>query len=170
MNDFIYILLIIISLVILVVVWTQYNKRTNVEEKNKEKNMDKQIKYLRFQAYERFVLFLERSRPESMLVRMSGKAGTVDDLQMLLLSSIREEFEHNFSQQIYVSETAWEMIQTTKDNLVRMVNIASKEMRSESISLFSQKLLSLVHDEEHNFTDTALALLRNEARLLYLVR
>lgn len=170
MNDFIYILLIIISLVILVVVWTQYNKRTNVEEKNKEKDMDKQIKYLRFQAYERFVLFLERSRPESMLVRMSGKAETVDDLQMLLLSSIREEFEHNFSQQIYVSETAWEMIQTTKDNLVRMVNIASKEMRSESISLFSQKLLSLVHDEEHNFTDTALALLRNEARLLYLVR
>lgn len=170
MNDFIYILLIIISLVILVVVWTQYNKRTNVEEKNKEKDMDKQIKYLRFQAYERFVLFLERSRPESMLVRMSGKAGTVDDLQMLLLSSIREEFEHNFSQQIYVSETAWEMIQTTKDNLVRMVNIASKEMRRESISLFSQKLLSLVHDEEHNFTDTALALLRNEARLLYLSR
>lgn len=170
MNDFIYILLIIISLVILVVVWTQYNKRTNVEEKNKEKDMDKQIKYLRFQAYERFVLFLERSRPESMLVRMSGKAETVDDLQMLLLSSIREEFEHNFSQQIYVSETAWEMIQTTKDNLVRMVNIASKEMRRESISLFSQKLLSLVHDEEHNFTDTALALLRNEARLLYLVR
>lgn len=167
MEEYIYILLIIISLLIIgVITFKYYSKRKY--STMEEKKVDKKAIELRLQAYERFVLFLERCRPQSILVRMSSVADSVESLQVILISAIREEFEHNFSQQIYLSEASWGAVCATKDNFVRMINIAAKDAEGDTISVFSEKLLSLVYEKENDLTDTTLKLLRNEARLLYL--
>src|SRR5664280_2340373 len=58
---------------------------------------------IKLQAYERIVLFLERISLESLLVRVSSADMTAKQLHSALLNAIRSEFEHNLSQQIYLS-------------------------------------------------------------------
>src|SRR6187402_2039783 len=59
---------------------------------------------LRLQAYERMALFLERITPANLLLRLNGETSVALDLQQLLLREIREEYNHNVSQQIYMSQ------------------------------------------------------------------
>ena len=62
---------------------------------------------VRLQAYERLVLYLERISPESLLIRVNQPNLTNKKLQAKLLQNIRAEWEHNLSQQLYVSNNAW---------------------------------------------------------------
>lgn len=77
---------------------------------------------VRLQAFERLTLFLERITPSNILVRVSSKNLTVRDYQAVLLKTIRDEFEYNLSQQIYVSEEAWRMVVTAKSATVSIIN------------------------------------------------
>lgn len=79
---------------------------------------------LKLQAYERLVLFLERIGPNSILVRVHSGGMTAQQLQLDLISTIRAEFEHNLSQQIYISENAWEEVKDAKEEMIRIVNIS----------------------------------------------
>jgi hypothetical protein len=69
---------------------------------------------LRLQAYERLTLFLERISPESLIVRVNKAGMSAQKLQTALLESIRAEWEHNLSQQLYVSHEAWELVKNAK--------------------------------------------------------
>src|ERR1035437_4381837 len=62
---------------------------------------------LRLQAYERLVMFIERIDPRMIITRLYDPSMTVQDLQHTIVSTIRAEFEHNLSQQIYVSKNVW---------------------------------------------------------------
>ena len=77
---------------------------------------------IRLQAYERIVLFLERISIESLLLRVSNPDMTVGELQTALLSAIRNEFEHNLSQQIYMSPQAWEVVKNARSNTIKIIN------------------------------------------------
>ncbi len=82
---------------------------------------------IRLQAFERLSLFLERITPSSLLVRHSSANLTVKQYQQVLLKAIRDEFEYNLSQQIYVSDEAWRMVVTAKSATVSIINnIAGK--------------------------------------------
>ena len=79
------------------------------------------------QAFEPLSLFLERITPSSLLVRHSSANLTVKQYQQVLLKAIRDEFEYNLSQQIYVSDEAWRMVVTAKSATVSIINnIAGK--------------------------------------------
>lgn len=79
---------------------------------------------LRLQAYERMTLFLERISPNNILVRLSSAGQTAADYHRLLQQEIRAEFEHNFSQQLYISPEAWAQVKQAKENVLTMVNKA----------------------------------------------
>ncbi len=89
----------------------------------------------RLQAYERMVLFLERMSPQNLLIRLSATGMTSREFHQLLLSEIRNEYNHNVSQQVYLSEHAWDLIKNAKEDLILMINDASSEMGVESSSL-----------------------------------
>ncbi len=80
---------------------------------------------LRLQAYERFVLFLERIHPSNLVLRLTSQELTAWQLQSLLVRTIREEFEYNLSQQLYISENSWELVKNAKEETVAMINNAS---------------------------------------------
>jgi hypothetical protein len=89
---------------------------------------------IRLQAYERVVLFLERINPSSMVMRLN-KTGSAVNFQSELLKTIRAEFEHNLSQQIYISNKAWEATIKAKEEIIKIINIASTKVNEESSAM-----------------------------------
>ncbi len=89
----------------------------------------------RLQAYERMVLFLERMSPQNLLVRLNTVGMPSREFHQLLLSEIRNEYNHNVSQQVYISEEVWVLIKNAKEDLIVSINDAASEMTMDSTSL-----------------------------------
>ncbi len=89
----------------------------------------------RLQAYERITLFLERVAPQNLLVRLNTSHMPAKEFHQLLLSEIRNEYNHNVSQQVYMSEDVWNMVKNAKEDLIVTINDAASEMTMESTSL-----------------------------------
>jgi DNA primase len=81
------------------------------------------------------VLFLERMSPQNLLVRLSASGMPAREFHQLLLSEIRNEYNHNVSQQVYISQQVWELIKNAKEDLIVSINDAASEMNLESTSL-----------------------------------
>jgi hypothetical protein len=118
---------------------------------------------IRLQAYERLVLFLERISPESMIVRVNQPSMNAQRLHTSLLSTIRAEWEHNLSQQLYVSNEAWELTRNAKGNVIKLINICAEKVDPEAPSIvFSQKILELLVEFEQHPTALAIDQLKKE--------
>jgi hypothetical protein len=98
----------------------------------------------RLQAYERMTLFLERMAPQNLLVRLNIEPTSAREFQQLLLNEIRNEYNHNVSQQVYMSEQVWDLIKNAKEDLIVTINNAASEMKAESTSLdLAKKIFEL---------------------------
>ena len=110
-----------------------YLKQTRKPAATEVNNQDHlTILPLRLQAYERFVLFLERIHPSNLMMRLNSPDLTAAQLQSSLVRTIREEFEYNLSQQLYVSGNAWELIKNAKEETIAMINHASSGLAEDS--------------------------------------
>ncbi|MEI7981558.1 MAG: hypothetical protein WCI71_07875 [Bacteroidota bacterium] len=94
----------------------------------------KVILSLRLQAHERFVLFLERIYPSNLVIRLNNPDLTSSQLQSLLVRTIREEFEYNLSQQLYVTGQTWELIKNAKEEMVALINQASVKAGDQAMA------------------------------------
>ncbi len=83
---------------------------------------------LRLQAYERLSLFCERISIPSLMLRVRGEGMTAAHLRMAMLISIQKEFEHNITQQVYVSDNLWKIVKIARDDTVYMINKAYAEV------------------------------------------
>lgn len=123
---------------------------------------------VRMQAYERLVLFLERIAPESLIMRINRQGMTSQQLHSELLSVIRSEFEHNLSQQIYVSRDSWEVIKNSRSNLINIINMAAKSIEPDSPSIkLSQTILESIMDKDDSPTDVAIDFIKKEIKELF---
>ena len=89
---------------------------------------------LKINAYERLALFCERISVENLAYRLSNTNNTAQSLGQAMLISIQQEYEHNMSQQIYISEKLWEIIALTKVNIQAQITDAISEMNSQNTS------------------------------------
>ena len=89
---------------------------------------------IRLQAYERVILFLERINPTSMVMRL-GKTGSAANFQGELLKTVRSEFEHNLSQQIYMSSKSWDAVVKAKEETIKLINVASTRVNADSSAM-----------------------------------
>ena len=89
----------------------------------------------RLQAYERITLFLERMAPQNLLVRLNTSNMPAKEFHQLLLGEIRNEYNHNVSQQVYMSEEVWNMVKNAKEDLIVTINEAASHMTIDSTSL-----------------------------------
>ena len=80
---------------------------------------------IRLQAYERMALFLERISIPSLVVRVSPKTADKAAYENLLIKSIETEYEHNLSQQIYLTDELWNVIKAAKNATVQMIRKAA---------------------------------------------
>ena len=78
---------------------------------------------LQLQAYERLVMLAERISIPNLVSRANQQQGlSARQMQLLLLESIKQEFEYNTSQQIYVSPVAWDAVKNLKDQNMLIIN------------------------------------------------
>ena len=121
---------------------------------------------VRMQAYERLTLLLERIAPNSLLVRVQPGTLSAREYHTLLNLTIRQEFEYNLSQQIYVSAEAWQMITTAKNALVSIINQTSNSLDPQASAVdLAKRILEQTLQMETIPTTAALNFLRNEAYL-----
>ncbi|MBN1109051.1 MAG: hypothetical protein JXA55_09775 [Bacteroidales bacterium] len=123
---------------------------------------------IKLQAYERIVLFLERISLESLLVRVNSPGVTAAQLHSALLSTIRSEFEHNLSQQIYMSPQAWEVVRNARSSTIKIINSEYEKKPVPSTGLeFSQRLLEAVMALDKEPTRAAIDYIKGEvARMI----
>jgi hypothetical protein len=80
------------------------------EKTETNKEVDYSTKPLKLQAFERLVILCERISLPNLISRTAQPGMTARDMQLMLIENIKQEFEYNASQQIYVSQTAWEAV------------------------------------------------------------
>jgi hypothetical protein len=122
----------------LVFLFVYYMLKSFFDQFNRQRKQELRVKFteetlpIRLQAYERVVLFLERIKPESLVMRLAVNNMQTIDLQRVMLENIREEYEHNLSQQIYLSHNAWKMVTAAKQSMVQLVSTTADEHKPGS--------------------------------------
>lgn len=119
---------------------------------------------LKFQAYERMILFLERISPSSLLTRIVKPSMTVERLHSQLLSTIREEYEHNMSQQLYISDTSWDLIKASKEEVIRLINSSASKFNSDDSSGEFAKEIIMEFSKTDNPIEKAILSLKEDIR------
>ncbi|MDR2383141.1 MAG: hypothetical protein LBD76_04560 [Prevotellaceae bacterium] len=119
-------------------VLTSDERRRNIELLKSAKSITVPM---RLQAYERLILFLERISPDTLLLKVKSQSRTNADLHLAILQQIRSEYEHNISQQLYVSDEIWACVKETKEQIVMLVNDISKNVDSDGSSIQLAKLI-----------------------------
>jgi len=139
MNDFLDILKYILpSLVVFGA--SYYVMKLFIENESRQRMLKikmenaKLITPIRLQAYERIILYLERITPSNLVMRLYKKDLSAIEFQSMLIQTIRDEYEHNLSQQIYVSETSWDMVKNAKEEVVKLINTSASSVDSSSSS------------------------------------
>ena len=98
-------------------------QQTTQEKQANTSSTSQTLFNLKLLAYERIILFIERIKPDSFIPRTLSPSLPYQEYQLLLINEIRKEFEYNLSQQLYLSENAWEVTVNFKDNI--MINSAA---------------------------------------------
>ncbi|MCW4469906.1 hypothetical protein OGH69_13080 [Flavobacterium sp. MFBS3-15] len=114
---------------------------------------------LRLQAYERLVLFLERINPAKLLIRVAPHSSDKNDYEEYLIAQIEQEYEHNLTQQIYISGEAWDVIMTAKNATIQMIRKAG--MSADSANKMREMILTDLFDKQSP-SSVAVAYLKNE--------
>ena len=123
----------------------------------------KMITPVKLQAYERMILFLERISLSNLIMRIYNGKMNAKELQNALLAAIRSEYDHNVSQQLYISNKTWNLIKSTREENVKVINSCAEQLKADASGLeLSQFLLELVGQMEKMPTDVAIEALKNE--------
>lgn len=109
----------------------------------------------RLHAYERMTLFLERMAPQNLLVRLNTATVPAREFHQVLLAEVRNEYNHNVSQQVYIGEAVWELIKNAKEDLIVTINDSASEVGENATSLdlakkiFEKNMLKTVDPLAH---------------------
>ncbi len=162
---------VIPSLVVLFATWLVMHKLFRNEEQKRlwelKKLSQKEISPIRMRAYERLSLLLERTTPDHMLVDMPLAEMSVLQVQQRLMEIVRTEYDHNLSQQIYVSDEVWDLIVAAKEQMLAFVNSIAQQIPAGSTALdYAKVLITAYSSNGETANERALQALKDEARTL----
>ena len=104
---------------------------------------------LQLQAYERLVLLTERISLPNLISRTSQPQLSAKEMQMQLVASIKQEFEYNATQQIYVSPVAWEAVRNLRDQNMLIINQVTNVLPPEATaSELNKQLLEVIMKQD----------------------
>lgn len=118
---------------------------------------------IQLQAYERLLLFCERMDPMNLVNRVSGSSNDSNSYAILLIETIKQEFDHNLIQQLYVSDDSWKAVLAAKEVVIQ--KIAALGTSSSSSEAFSQQLIHFFSGE-NSAIQTAIQILKSEVKKL----
>lgn len=127
------------------------------------KENQKQSLPLKLQAYERLALLLERINPTKLVIRVAPFGEDKMDYQNLLIHHIEQEYEHNLTQQIYITDECWTMIVTAKNTVIQIIRKTAMTTSVANAEQLREQLLSNILETESAST-VALSYLKNEVK------
>ncbi len=166
------------ALIVLISVWIVMHKLFKDEEQKRrwelQKASQKEIVPARLRAYERLALLLERTQPEALVMALSERQQAAGDslitmpvakMQQELLQTLRLEFNHNLSQQIYVSDETWAQIIGARDEMAAFIASVAVQIPKDATALdYSQALITGYDNNGETPHQIALDALKEEAR------
>ncbi len=143
------------SLVVLAGVYVVMHKLYNNEQEKRiwelKKQSQKEITPTRLRAYERLALLLERTQPEHLVMEISRQSPlaemSVAQLQQLILRTIRQEYDHNLSQQIYVSDELWDKIIDARDQMASFTTAMANQLPNGATTMDYAKVLMTAYNQ-----------------------
>ncbi|MDC8004900.1 hypothetical protein POV27_12630 [Aureisphaera galaxeae] len=120
----------------------------------------------RLQAYERLTLLLERIDPNKILIRVKPFSDDIDKYEELLIKNIEQEFEHNVTQQIYVTPECWDLISAAKNATIHIIRQAVMHEKGANADKLREYLLRNFM-EEVTPSQKALAYIKKEVAELF---
>ncbi|MCY4418444.1 MAG: hypothetical protein OXB93_01180 [Cytophagales bacterium] len=125
------------------------------------------LQSLTIQACERLCLFLERINPPHLVPRLYRPEISIPSFHSLLITEIRREYEYNMSQQIYLSEKTWTLIQATMEEILAHLRIAAERQDNKNPSAdFIKDVFQLRQESENDLIKEAIQHLREEIHQL----
>jgi hypothetical protein len=121
---------------------------------------------LRLQAYERLILFLERVNPAKLLIRITPQSSNKHDYEEYVIAQIEQEFEHNLTQQIYVSAESWDIITTAKNATIQTIRKTNMSANVDTANKLREVMLTDLF-EKQSPSSVAIAYLKNEVSELW---
>jgi len=122
---------------------------------------------LKLQAYERLMLLCERISIPNLTYRLANKDITKDQLQTAMMIAIQQEYEHNLTQQIYVSDKLWDIINLAKDQTIQIISKASESMQvGDPPSMMVERATRLINNMNMNPLEQAKSAIKQELKQL----
>lgn len=141
-----------------------FRMHTNNEEGRRRfllhKDSQKDTLPIRLQAYERMALFLERIALNSLVVRVAPQGQDKNNYENLLIKQVENEFDHNLSQQIYMTDECWNVIKAAKSATIRMIRSAGMS-ESDTADKLREDILNQMM-EKQSPSATALSFVKKE--------
>jgi len=159
------------ALLVLITAYVLLDRMFKNEEKRRVFEINKKnttiITPLRLRAYERLILVLERTSPNVMVVSNIKPGMTCFELQSNLINYIRQEFGHNVSQQIYVSDELWTSFRSTQESLIQLINNCASKFQAESeATKLAEFIINVFASSDETPTEISINLLKKETRIL----
>lgn len=131
-----------------------------------EKSMNNQHTGLQLQAYERLTVLADRIALPNVISRTNIPSVSAPEMQELLTKQIREEFEYNISQQIYISPAAWKSLKNLKDQNLFIINQVARSLPDNASGLELNKAIlhQLMNDNKSDMHSLVAEALSYEAK------
>lgn len=131
-----------------------------------QKDYQKDTLPLRLQAYERLALLMERINPSQLLIRITPISEDKNEYANYVIAQVEQEFEHNLTQQIYVTNECWSIITTAKNATIQMMRLAAKNEKVNDANQLRELILSDLI-EKPSPSSAALAFIKNEVSQMW---
>lgn len=112
-----------------------------------QKEAQKQVLPLRLQAYERITLYLERIDPIKLMVRIKPFSDSKDDYENLLVNTIEQEYDHNLTQQIYVTPECWNLLVAAKNATIHVIRQGAMLEKDGNVDKMRQGIIQNFMEE-----------------------
>lgn len=140
-----------------------YRNLYNIENAKLRNESSKTTLALRLQAYERMAMFCERISPENLIFRMKTSEMSVEELKTLMLLAIKQEHDHNMTQQIYISDKLWEIIELCQNQVMEIISLSADS--AKDIESFSNNIFETL--DKQNPIDKTLKAIRKEVEIYF---
>ncbi len=158
--------------VVFFIVWTvikpELEKRRNLQLLDLKAAARESTLPLRLQAHERLILFIERINPASLLLRTHVSGLSAAEMQQVLITEIRNEFQHNITQQLYISIPAWNIVRRLTEDTITLINNTVRGLPAGASSIeLSKTILTHLSEVEENPYDAALNFLKADIQQIF---
>ena len=123
---------------------------------------------IRLQAGERLCLLLERVRPNNLIRRVNTGNYTAQELHRLFVEEVRDEFNHNLSQQVYFSDETWDSVQNAIEQVITLINRAKQDLGEGAVGMdLNKRIFQLFLDGQSDSVSLALKKVKSEIRIYF---